>query len=103
VDWSNPKYIMQIEKSAPRLIKVVLTTKEDKSALPSGETPFQHLPVCINKGSQCLICHSLIPHQVRKSGELQLGEEGRETRIAQCWIFSSVLVYCLGIVLATLY
>jgi hypothetical protein len=39
-------------------------------------------------------------HQVRKFGELQLGEEGRERRIAQCWIFSSVLVYCLGIVLA---
>jgi hypothetical protein len=39
-------------------------------------------------------------HQVRKSGELQLGEEGRERHIAQCWIFSSVLVYCLGIVLA---
>jgi hypothetical protein len=101
VDWSNPKYIMQIEKSAPMLIKVVLTTKEDKSALPSGETPFQHLPVCIIKGSHCLICS--LTHQVRKSGELQLGEEGRETRIAQCWIFSSVLVYCLDIVLATLY
>jgi hypothetical protein len=27
-------------------------------------------------------------------------QEGRERRIAQCWIFSSVLVYCLGIVLA---
>ena len=39
-------------------------------------------------------------HQVRKFGELQLGEEGREKRIAQCWIFSSVLVYYLGIVLA---
>jgi hypothetical protein len=39
-------------------------------------------------------------HQVRKFGELQLGEEGRERHIAQCWIFSSVLVYCLGIVLA---
>jgi hypothetical protein len=38
---------------------------------------------------------------VRKFGEMQLGEEGRERRIAQCWIFSSVLVYsyCLGIVL----
>ena len=39
-------------------------------------------------------------HQVRKFGEMQLGEEGREMHIAQCWIFSSVLVYCLGIVLA---
>ena len=46
-----------------------------------------------------LFTHSFT-HQVRKSGELQLGEEGRERRIAQCWIFSSVLVYCLGIVLA---
>jgi hypothetical protein len=46
-----------------------------------------------------LFTHSFT-HQVRKFGELQLGEEGRERRIAQCWIFSSVLVYCLGIVLA---
>jgi hypothetical protein len=46
-----------------------------------------------------LFTHSFT-HQVRKFGELQLGEEGRERCIAQCWIFSSVLVYCLGIVLA---
>jgi hypothetical protein len=39
-------------------------------------------------------------HQVRKFGELQLGEEARERRIAQYWILSSVLFYCLGIVLA---
>jgi hypothetical protein len=37
---------------------------------------------------------------VRKFGELQLGEEGREKRIAQCWIFLVFLVYCFGIVLA---
>jgi hypothetical protein len=30
---------------------VVLTTQKDKSALPIKETSFQHLPVCINKGS----------------------------------------------------
>jgi hypothetical protein len=46
-----------------------------------------------------LFTHSFT-HQVHKFGELQLGEEGRERHIAQCWIFSSVLVYCLGIVLA---
>jgi hypothetical protein len=45
------------------------------------------------------LTHSLT-HQVRKFGELQLGEEGRGRHIAQCWIFSSALVYCLGIVLA---
>ena len=39
-------------------------------------------------------------HQVRNFGEMQLGEEGRERCISQCWIFSSVLVYCLCIVLA---
>jgi hypothetical protein len=46
-----------------------------------------------------LFTHSFT-HQVCKFGEMQLGEEGRERRIAQCWIFSIVLVYCLGIVLA---
>ena len=46
-----------------------------------------------------LYTHSFT-YQVHKFVELQLGEEGRERRIAQCWIFSIVFVYCLGIVLA---
>jgi hypothetical protein len=46
-----------------------------------------------------LFTHSFT-YKVRKFRELQLGEEGRERCIAQCWIFSSVLVYYLGIVLA---
>jgi hypothetical protein len=37
--------------------------------------------------------------QVRKFGSCSW-EKKEERRIAQCWIFSSVLAYCLGIVLA---
>jgi hypothetical protein len=61
---------------------VVLTTQKDKSALPSEETPFQILPVYINKGSQCLICSltQLTPlvHKFEGSCSYQLLEEGRE-------------------------
>jgi hypothetical protein len=53
----------------------------------------------LTKSTPHYLTHSFT-HQVCKSGELQLGEEGRERHIAQCWIFSSFLVYCLGIVLA---
>jgi hypothetical protein len=46
-----------------------------------------------------------MPHYLTHSSSVQVwravvGEEGRERHIAQCWIFSSILVYCLGIVLA---
>jgi hypothetical protein len=39
----------------------------------------------------------LFTHQVRKFGELQLGEEGRERCIAQCWIFSIVWSFILAL------
>jgi hypothetical protein len=61
---------------------VVLNTQKDKSTLSSEETPFQLLPVCINKGSQQLICSfTQLTHLVHKfegSCSYQLPEEGRE-------------------------
>jgi hypothetical protein len=88
-DWSNPKYIMQFEKSVPREIKVVLTTQKDKSALPNEETPFQHLPVCKKKGSQPLTqlthsAHSSSAQVLKKAAVTSCRK--KEEREAHCLV-----------------
>jgi hypothetical protein len=67
---------------------VVLTTQKDKSALPSEETPFQHLPVCINKGSQRLICSlTQLTHLVRKfEGSCSYQLSKKEEREVHCLV-----------------
>jgi hypothetical protein len=91
---------MQIKKSAQSGFK----HSEDKSALPREETPFQHLPVCINKGSQCLI-YSLtqLTHLVRKfegSCSYQLpkggGERGALRSRGYSLVFGLLSWHCVG-------